>query len=173
MRYNLCIVMSKLPDYSNRERAFLMYSAGIKPADIARHFDVSPNTINSWKNDDDWDSRIQSEGSIESDINQELLNIDNDKDKPELVQTLQTVIKDAIKVDKIKPKTWKDVLDTIVFLTRGTSKSISKTKTNIKDITDLEEKELDKEIQALASLVKLEEEDAEIIIQKNGDMKIH
>jgi hypothetical protein len=168
--------MSKLPNYPAQEKAFLMYSAGISQADIARELKVTPVTIMTWKKLCDWDNKLAVDGSI----SQEVINVlDNlpAADPTDITTVLHQTVTDAIKVDKIKPKKWKDVLDTLAFLRAGTGKSAkggdSKPSaiTGIVAVDELPDIDLDKEILALGNLLKVEKTEAEIITFENGEIK--
>lgn len=153
---------------SQKDKAYLLYSSGVKCADIARELGVTPNTISTWKSVMEWDKKITTEGSIAEKFIHHLDNLT--MDDSQVTKILHEVIKRSINEDKLKPTKWKDVLDTLDLLVKLSSKSpIGRGKPDVpRTIEELPDGDLDKEIEALSTLVELEQPEAEIIINEDG-----
>lgn len=159
-----------MPKHANLElqdQAFLMYSAGIKLADIAKDLKVTPNTLQNWKNKGNWDLQLVDSPSIETEVNQKVKELTTrNKDTTILEATLQDVVNHAINVDRIKPTKWKDVLDTLAFLGRGAPKPKTSTTEEPKDVTDVSDEDLEKQIASLKDVLNFTDE---AILVETGD----
>jgi len=159
--------MSRQRNFDLCEKAFLMYSAGMKQADLARDLKISINTITTWKQRDNWDARIAAEGSIANQVKETVKDLTAPSDNSEgtVEETLKKAVTNAITVDRIKPTKWKDVLDTLTFLGRGTP-SRQKPSDKAKDVSNSNDDELDLEILRLQGI--LSNEDEAIIIEEGS-----
>lgn len=161
--------MSKLADLNTVDKAFLMYSSGIKQADIAKELGVTPVTVNQWKKDYDWDAQLAEQGMLPEQVTDVLAELPIDPES-KIASHLKDIVIEAIEVTQIRPTRWIDIINTVSLLAKLSTKPTKSSKKSIEDITELSDKELEKEIAALKNLVSIEEDNADIIVE---GVKIH
>jgi len=159
--------MSKIANYYSKDKAYKLYSSGMKLADIAKELDISANTISTWKTNDKWDEK---NGEPTYDImDSPLPALPDNKD---LADQIKLKIATALLDPDIKPRKWRDILETIQILSIGAENKGKKGNKVEKDVTDLNDKELDLEIEQLTRLSGVEENEAEIVIPKRDVIEV-
>ena len=106
--------MSKLANLYLKDQAFKLYSTGMKPADIAKELNITPNTLSTWKTNDKWDEKVNDNNLLPPSHNTNLavMEIDN----KDLVDQIKLKIATALLDPNIKPNRWRDILETLQFL---------------------------------------------------------
>lgn len=166
--------MSKLPDFSARQQAFTLYTAGMSQSDIAKELDVAANTINTWKKRDKWDKKPTQSSSPAQELTDlpAKLAAGIPPDSKDLLDQVKLKLADAIINGQIAPRKWKDIIDTLSFLSRDWTSGDGRKKVEA-DITDLNDTDLDREIAELKRLGNDKDEDeAEIIVPKRDVTEI-
>lgn len=164
--------MGRTANLDGQRRAYDLYLSGMKLADIARELNLTPNTVTSWKMRYRWGEtkeKDQTLGHKLTEASKDLtagVNIDSH----DLLDQVKLSLAKAIKDGQITPKKWKDILDTLVLFTKEFAPAKKGKHVEI-DITNLNDKDLDKEIEELQRITGLKEEEA-IIVSKEDVSEI-
>ncbi len=146
----------------------MLYSQGMKQAQIARELNTTPNTIANWKLHGKWDERIANGNPAEpelTDLPAKLL-----PESKDIRDQVMVLLAEALTGGQIQPKRWKDIIDTLQLLSKYDS-PVRKKQVET-DITDLNDGDLDRQIAELQRFVGNDVDEAEIIVPKRDVTEI-
>ncbi len=150
----------------------MLYSQGMKQAQIAKELNTTSNTVNNWKFRDKWDERITNGNPTEPELTDlpAKLSANILPESKDIRDQVMVLLAEALTSGQIQPKRWKDIIDTLQLLSKYDS-PVRKPKVET-DITGLDDGDLDQEIAGLQRLVCDDVDEAEIIVPKRDVTEI-
>jgi transposase len=159
--------MGKLQYFDLQNQALDLYRQGMILADIAKVLNVSANTVTTWKSRFKWDE-LCPDRVEDKEKSKELQSTTRDK-AAELLEKVHIKLLEALNDKEIVPKKWRDIIDTLEFLTRDLS-PVKKKEQEI-TVNDLDDKDLDMEIAQLQKLASRPIDEA-IVLDKDDVIEL-
>jgi len=157
--------MAKQPDLARRKDAYRLYLRCRNKLQVSRELGIPAATLHVWAKEEHWDVKIARDQELLTQARSALSRAEQNADTADQVNELKLLdwlegkVSEKLITEEITPNSWKDVLDTLKFVSHQRRLITGEpTENNAIETSAMKEQDLDAEISRMRRALAEKEE---------------